>query len=168
MTEKQERILEKYLTDDHIKALDDSGFEAVSAFINLIMQTTRRTAGGCSVSFIPVLERRPTEQEREQIEKKLNKDRKSYGLLPDEYVSVKTVRYYYGGPAWYDAMQTWYKGEGNSLSCKIARVSVDGEALKSTYDTMYDMGIRSVHGLLKYCENAMQQLSGEKRIPFNI
>ena len=163
MTEKQERVLEQYLTDEHIKALDDAGFDATSAFINLVLQTTRHTAGGCSVSCMPVLERRPTEQEREKIEKKINSDRKAYGLLPDEYASVKTVRYYYGVPAWYVAMQTWYKGEGNSLSCKIARVSVDGEALKSTYDTMYDMGIRSVRGLLKYCEDAMQQLSGEKR-----
>ena len=50
MTEKQERVLEQYLTDEHIKALDDAGFDATSAFINLVLQTTRHTAGGCSVS----------------------------------------------------------------------------------------------------------------------
>ncbi|RZT02919.1 hypothetical protein [Cuneatibacter caecimuris] len=164
MTDKQRKLLQRYLDDGHIKVLSSRGPYTVSDFINLIIQTTDKSSR--YLNHIPVLERQYTAEEYKRISDMLHRNREKFGALEGEYLgTTNEVSYIYNGPTWYTACMTWSKGSGNTVSRIPFRVTEEGKCPLGVYDILVDMGIFSIGSLLDYCRQSMQELSDEKHAP---
>lgn len=144
------------MTDDRIDVLSRRGADTVSSFINLIIQTTNKAG----VHFpIPTLERSCTAEELTRMNEMIRNNRERLGALEGEYMGTTKVRYIYNGPEWFMVDMTWSRGMSNSVNRISWGVTEDLEPRPGIYNILVDMGIFSIHSVLKYCEQSMQELA---------
>ena len=161
MTEKQKNILEKYLNEKNLKKLEDMNFDITSSFIDMIIQNRRFHPYG-EICLIPKFEIKPSEENQEyikEIEQIVNKNRKEFGLLEDEYARVDKVFYLNEEHKWYSLKQTWYKGMSESQSTRTVWIKYYHSPVESCstclkfdgiYNELFDMGIYSMVNLTKF------------------
>ncbi|EKS4345021.1 hypothetical protein QB607_003024 [Clostridium botulinum] len=147
MTDKQRNLLEKYITEDNINKLNNLGFQYVSNFIKLILNTCSYSI--CSIDICNKIECESTEIEF--IEKIINSDRKRYTKIHDEYISLYGA---YTIPEYdkkiYKLRQTWYKGMSNSPTHNYITITEDCELYKGIYNTLIELKIYSIYAFMNY------------------
>lgn len=175
MTEKQKKILEKYLNEKNLKKLEDMKFERTSSFIDMIIRNRRFHPVAGEMCIIPRFEMKPRMEKQEyieEIEEIVNKKRKEFGLLEDEYASVDTVFYLDNEHKWYSLKQTWFKGMSESQSTRTVWIKYipnphnskyqhfDGQCFifEGIYNELFDMGIYSMNGLINFFFNEANKI----------
>lgn len=162
MTEKQAAIVKKYLNEKNLKKLEGMKFEITSSFIDMILQFRWYHPVCGEMCSIPFFELKPNQEKKEiieDIEKIVNKKRKTFGLLDDEYASVSKVYYLDEKHKWYALKQSWYKGMSETQSSRTVFIKyhpseVSGCSLCSVFDGIYnelfDIGIFSTVHLVNF------------------
>lgn len=148
LTDKQKRVLSKYIDENRIQKLKSAGFDATSSFINMVI---------CLGNIVSIIHRKPTKEEKEQIEKYANNDTKRYKLLSDEYASLKSVCFIPTCEPWYHVQQEWFKGMSNSPSYKTANLRINGDNFEGVYNMLVDNKIYSINKLLYLYAEELQK-----------
>lgn len=162
MTDKQRDILKKYLNEKNLKKLEEMKFKHTSTFIDMIIQNRWFHDVYGEMCSIPMFEMNPNEENQDyikEIEQIVNKKRKEFGLLEDEYASVNKIFYLDNEHKWYSLKQSWYKGMSESPYTITVRVKYHHSPVEycstcskfeGIYNELFDMGICSMVGLTKF------------------
>lgn len=158
MTEKQRNLLLKYLTEDRVKKMEKMDFKVASKFIEMILSFRWYHPVAGEMCNIPYLKRKPTKTEVDKVHATIMENRSRLGLLTDEDVWVKEVRFLPNGKKWFWVEQTWFKGMANSPSHRSGCVSDNGyEKFDGMYNLLFDSGIYSIDGIVQLYANALQE-----------
>lgn len=161
MTDKQLKILSQSITGERIKKLDKLGFDTVSSFIDMIIHMTYYSYG-TKCDAVKVFQRKPSNEEREEVEEIVNKDKNYYGLLSDEYAILDKVLYLDDEHYWYHIKQTWFKGMSESPSHKTCNILNEKcyendrpyfthyKKFDGVFNMLFDMKIYSMNRLIDF------------------
>lgn len=158
MTDKQKKILEKYLDESRIEKLNNLDFSYTTNFINLIFTFKGYHPLLGEVNSIPIFKtkEKPDAKFLKSLTEKVNENRKELGLITDEYASFDHIIFISPERKYYSFSQTWYKGESNSPSHYWVCVNSDGERFHGVFNELIDLNIYSVQQLLSYISNLYQ------------
>ena len=169
MTEKQKSILTKYLNERNLKKLEGMKSVVISSFIELILKNRWFHAVCGEMCSIPKFEMKPSEvnpEYIENIEQIVNKRRKEFGLLEDEYAHVSKVFYLDAEHQWYQLKQTWFKGmsESESSRCCLVKYYHSPERncsrcipFEGIYNELFDIGVYSMNDLVNFFYNKAKE-----------
>ncbi len=149
MTLKQRKVLERYISEDNIKKLDNLGFNYASSFINLIFNTTYKDFNSCSINILS--ETDYIKEEKIDVETLVNNNKDKYRAIKDEYCSLEKA---YIIPEYdkkiYRLKQTWFKGMSNSPTHKYITITEDGKRHEGEYNVLIDLKIYSISSFMDY------------------
>lgn len=165
MTDKQRELLEKYLCRENMQKLLNMDkreeCDISKNFIDLIIHMRWYHPVCGEMCSVPYYECEPDSDEKRVIEIILNKYKKEYGLLEDEYAYIKKVCYLDKTHKWYMIQQDYFKGMSDTLSSKVVFVKYNEKVFGSErivkfsniYNELFDMGLYSIEQLMKFYFN---------------
>lgn len=163
LTEKQRNLLSKYISKDRIEKLSRMNFERTSRFIEMIVHFRSFNPVVGELCNIPYLKRKPTKDEKNEIELYINSNKDKFNLLEDEYVSLYEVNFLPNGKKWFVVRQTWFKGMSESPRHRYAKISEDGNNMfEGIYNLLFDSGIYSTYGLVMLYADSSQEIIDKK------
>lgn len=165
MTDKQKELLKKYLCEENMQKLLNMNkkeeYDISKSFIDLILHMRWFHPVCGEMCAVPYYKCEPDNDEKRVIEIILNKYKKEYGLLDDEYAYIKKVCYLDEIHKWYMVQQDWFKGMSETPSSRTIFVKYNENVFGSNrivkfsniYNELFDMGIYSIEQLMKFYFN---------------
>lgn len=149
MTEKQEKLLSKYLSKDRLCRLDEMGGTAVSGCIDLLLHIRihHQTLG--STIDIPHHVWKPVVDEVERVEALVNSDLSKFKCVKSVHASLFAVHYLDFGTErvlWYEMQQIHVRDGSKSAFL----VNESGCSFEGVLSVLFDHNIMSVSALLEY------------------
>lgn len=155
MTDKQRNFLLKYISKESIEKLNNSGFDNVSSFVKLILETKSNhfllnTSLGIDIKHKCKINR----DNVEELEKYINNNKEKYSNIIDESFvyecSYKVPQY---NKIFHSFKQTWFKGMSDSLTHNYILIDNDGNSYEGAYDMLIKLQIYSLYSFMNYLRN---------------
>lgn len=176
MTDKQLNFLSKYLSKNNLKKLSSMDknrqYNISKSFIDLILHMRWYHQVYGEMCAIPYFTEIPNSKDKKEIEQLINRNRKRFGLLEDEYASVIEKDFLDENHVWYLVKQEWFKGMSETASTKTVEVKFIPSEIEycstcvpfeNIYNELFDMEIYSVNKLIDFYYDKAKDKCMERR-----